>query len=129
MMVQKALLFGDTHAAERIRACAQPAEAKELGRHVRGFDEERWEQRRVEVVTTGSYAKFSQNPALRAYLLSTRPRVLVEASPKDTIWGIGLAENDRRARDPRSWRGANLLGFALMRARQRIAAAESALEE
>jgi ribA/ribD-fused uncharacterized protein len=121
MMAQKALLFGDIQIAQQIRTCRSPAEAKELGRHVRDFDEDRWESHRSAIVETGSYAKFSQNADLRAFLLSSKQRVLVEASPKDTIWGIGLAEKDAAAQDPRRWRGLNLLGFALMRARARIA--------
>jgi len=44
-------------------------------------------------------------------------RVLVEASPLDRVWGIGLAADDPRAADPAGWRGLNLLGFALMEAR------------
>jgi ribA/ribD-fused uncharacterized protein len=120
MMASKAELFGDTGTASQIRACSHPAEAKELGRHVRGFDDDLWRQHRFDIVATGSHAKFSQNPTLRAFLLSTGERVLVEVSPKDTIWGVGLGEEDPRARSPQEWRGLNLLGFALMHARARI---------
>src|SRR5690348_6275338 len=93
-----------------------PREAKALGRRIRSFDEGRWAERRFEIVAAGSYAKFSQNPELCAFLVATHERVLVEASPKDTVWGIGLAENDPRAHAPETWRGLNLLGFALMHA-------------
>ena len=68
-------------------------------------------------MTRGSVAKFGGDPRLKAYLLATGDAVLVEASPVDTIWGIGLAADDARASDPRAWRGENLLGFALVRAR------------
>ena len=61
--------------------------------------------------------KFGQHPALREFLLGTGDRVLVEASPMDRVWGIGLAADDERAADPARWRGLNLLGFALMEAR------------
>ncbi|MFO0549090.1 MAG: NADAR family protein [Polyangiaceae bacterium] len=120
MMAQKALLFGDHSTLEEILEADSPGEAKRLGRRVRGFDERVWRTRRSEIVLAGSYAKFSQNAPLRAFLLSTRPRVLVEASPRDAIWGIGLAAHDPRAQDPLSWQGANLLGFALMQARARL---------
>ncbi|MFJ6214657.1 NADAR family protein [Streptomyces sp. NPDC092296] len=120
MMAGKARLFGDEEALGRILAARTPAEAKKLGRLVRGFREEEWEQRRFELVVAGSTAKFGQDPALTAYLLGTRQRVLVEASPQDRVWGIGLAADDERAADPARWRGLNLLGFALMAARSRL---------
>jgi ribA/ribD-fused uncharacterized protein len=124
MMAQKAVLFGDDHAARQIRDSQEPAEAKELGRHVRGFDDDRWVEHRFGIVAAGSHAKFSQHPSLRAFLIATSPKVLVEASPRDRIWGIGLAEKNPGVRSPREWRGLNLLGFALMHARSRLAASD-----
>ncbi|MFT7839174.1 NADAR family protein [Saccharothrix sp. BKS2] len=120
MMVGKALLFGDEHTARRVLAARTPAEAKSLGRQVRGFDEDTWVANRVDVVVRANLAKFGAHDELRAYLLSTGNRVLVEASPVDRIWGIGLAADDERARDPASWRGLNLLGEALMTVRERL---------
>jgi ribA/ribD-fused uncharacterized protein len=87
---------------------------------VRGFDADRWDAARWEIVVRGNLAKFRQNPELGAFLANTGDRVLVEASPVDRIWGIGLAEDDARAQDPERWRGINLLGFALMEARARL---------
>jgi ribA/ribD-fused uncharacterized protein len=75
---------------------------------------------RFEVVVAGNMAKFGQHAGLRQFLLGTGDRVLVEASPRDTIWGIGLAAGDERAAGPDRWRGLNLLGFALMEVRQRL---------
>lgn len=123
MMFQKARLFGDDEAARRVLAAETPAEAKALGRGVRGFDETQWEARRFALVARGNLAKFSAHPALGAFLLSTGDQVLVEASPHDRVWGIGLGEKDPRAADPRTWRGLNLLGFALMDTRARLRAA------
>ena len=120
MMAGKARLFGDEASAEAILAARTPAEAKNLGRLVRGFDEERWNAARFDLVVTGNTAKFGQDPALRGYLLGTSGRVLVEASPLDRVWGIGLAATDDRAQDPDRWCGLNLLGFALMAARARL---------
>lgn len=120
MMWSKAKLFGDAEAADHILAASHPSDAKKLGRTVRNFDGAVWESRRFGIVVEGSRAKFSQSPALGAYLVGTKRRVLVEASPQDTIWGIGLAEGDAAARDPARWRGLNLLGFALMEARARL---------
>lgn len=125
MMCQKARLFGDHEAADRILAARHPSEVKQIGRSVRGFDEALWERHRFEIVVAGSSAKFAQNADLGAFLLRTHERVLVEVSPTDRIWGIGLAEGDADARSPERWRGLNLLGFALMRARAALRLAGS----
>ena len=87
-----------------------------------GFDQASWEAKRYDIVVSGSLAKFGQHDDLRAFLLGTGERVLVEASPVDRVWGIGLAADDPRADDPARWRGANLLGFALMAARDTLRA-------
>ncbi|MFC3997982.1 NADAR family protein [Nocardiopsis sediminis] len=123
MMAEKARLFGDTAAAGRILAAAEPGAAKRLGREVAGFDEAVWRERRFDIVVRGSVHKFGQNAELGAFLRATAARVLVEASPLDRVWGIGLAADDERAADPALWPGENLLGFALMRARTELAAA------
>ncbi len=94
-----------------------PHRAKALGRQVRDFDEATRVARRYEIVVAGSVAKFSRHEPLRRFLFGTGGRVLVEASPTDRIWGIGLTADDPRAADPSTWRGGNLLGFALMEAR------------
>ncbi|MCM2411383.1 NADAR family protein [Streptomyces sp. RKAG290] len=120
MMAGKARLFGDAEAAARAVAARSPAEAKKVGRLVRDFDDALWQRERYGLVVRGSVHKFGQDPALREFLLGTGERVLVEASPMDRIWGIGLAADDPRAEDPASWRGLNLLGFALMDARDEL---------
>ncbi|GIH07570.1 hypothetical protein Rhe02_56370 [Rhizocola hellebori] len=117
MMWSKAVLFKDFAAADRILAVSHPNEAKTLGREVKGFDNATWEAQRFQIVVAGSVAKFGQHQRLKYFLLGTGDRVLVEASPVDQIWGIGLAADDARALDPAQWRGLNLLGFALMQAR------------
>lgn len=122
MMAEKARLFGDDSALGRILAAGSPAEAKKFGRLVQGFDDAVWSAARFEVVVRGSVAKFGQDGALRDFLLGTANRVLVEASPRDAVWGIGLSAGNERAADPRRWRGRNLLGFALGEARDRLAA-------
>ncbi|WP_055556802.1 NADAR family protein [Streptomyces sp. NBRC 110028] len=124
MMAGKARLFGDVEAERRALTASHPKQAKDAGRSVRGFDEARWRAHRFALVVEGSVHKFGQHPPLRGYLLGTNSRVLVEASPVDRIWGIGLAADDERAADPVRWRGLNLLGFALMEARQRLISAD-----
>ncbi len=120
MMASKARLFGDAEAAEQAVHATSPAAAKKAGRLVRGFDDAVWERERYRIVVEGSVHKFAAHPELGEYLLRTGERVLVEASPMDRIWGIGLAAGDERAEDPAQWRGLNLLGFALMEARGRL---------
>ncbi|WP_350447851.1 NADAR family protein [Pseudomonas solani] len=120
MMAGKARLFGDEQALERILAARTPADAKALGREVRGFDDARWRTHSFELVVEGNLGKFEQNPDMQRVLLGTGTKVLVEASPVDPVWGIGLAEADAAAREPATWRGLNLLGFALMQVRERL---------
>jgi ribA/ribD-fused uncharacterized protein len=122
MMAAKALLFGDAQTAERIRAAPHPRRAKDLGREVRGFDEQRWAERRFDLVVAGNLAKFGQHAELRDFLVGTGRRVLVEASPYDKVWGIGLAADHEHCTSPEHWPGLNLLGFALMEVRQRLRA-------
>ncbi|MGC3864013.1 NADAR family protein [Micromonospora chersina] len=122
MMWHKATLFGDDQVAERVLDAAHPHRAKALGRQVRGFDEATWAARRHDIVVAGSVAKFGQHEELGRFLLGTGERVLVEASPVDRVWGIGLAADDPRAADPARWRGPNLLGFALMDTRAALRA-------
>lgn len=120
MMASKAQLFGDTDAWARVLSTRDPAKAKRAGRTVRNFDETIWAAVRFGLVVAGNYAKFSQNPDLRAFLTATADEVLVEASPYDGVWGVGLAASHRDVRDPSAWPGLNLLGFALMRVREQL---------
>ncbi|MFI6916570.1 NADAR family protein [Streptosporangium sp. NPDC050284] len=120
MMAGKARLFGDEESAAAIVVADDPGQVKDLGRRVRGFDEEKWTAARFDLVVRGNFAKFGQNADLREFLLGTGERVLVEASPVDRVWGIGLAADDERAERPELWPGLNLLGFALMEVRQAL---------
>lgn len=117
MMAEKARLFEDNASYQQILAAPHPGAAKSIGREVKDFDEKIWEAQRFDIVVRGNKAKFEQNEVLRRFLLNTKSRVLVEASPVDRIWGIGLAEDDPRVNNPEKWRGLNLLGFALMKVR------------
>jgi ribA/ribD-fused uncharacterized protein len=121
MMASKARLFGDEEHLALILDAPSPGAAKAHGRTVRGFDEAVWERHRLDIVVFGSVAKFSSDDELRSYLVGTGERVLVEASPNDRIWGIGMSRDDPSVEHPSQWRGQNLLGFALMQARARLA--------
>jgi ribA/ribD-fused uncharacterized protein len=121
MMAGKARLFGDEEALTAVLATADPRAAKAAGRRVRGFDESRWYAAGYRIVVAGNLAKFGQHPDLGQFLLATGGQVLVEASPRDRIWGIGLSADHPDSRVPSRWRGLNQLGFALMEVRERLA--------
>ncbi|MGB1039647.1 MAG: NADAR family protein [Flavobacteriales bacterium] len=120
MMAEKARVFEDDEMREKIIACESPHEAKKMGRKVINFDYEIWMSCCYEIVKKGNFHKFGQNENLQTYLLSTGNKILVEASPVDAVWGIGMAENHKNAMNPDKWRGENLLGFALMEVRDEL---------
>ena len=113
MMAEKARLFGDTGTEAMIMATADPAMQKRFGRQVSNFDESVWNATARDIVLKANIAKFSQNPGMEAYLMATVGTTLVEASPEDTIWGIGLRKTDPRAYNRATWRGTNWLGEVL----------------
>jgi ribA/ribD-fused uncharacterized protein len=122
MMAEKAAVFGDGEAHARILAESNPKQQKAIGRQVCGFDEDLWNSVCRGIVYTGNLARFEQNQEMRAELLATGDKTIIEASPTDRIWGIGLAQDDDRALDPAQWQGTNWLGVALMQVRQTLRA-------
>lgn len=122
MMYGKAMLFGDDEVAGQILRAVSPRQQKSLGRKVRGFDDERWCREREDIVYRGNHAKFTQNAHLRAELMATGDTELVEASPTDLIWGVGMAEDNPLIHDPANWQGLNLLGKVLTRLRDDLRA-------
>lgn len=120
MMAGKAKLFNDQEMFERIVAKESPKDVKDLGRQIRDFDADEWDKYKFSIVRQGNLLKFSQDEKLEDFLVKTGKKVIVEASPVDKIWGIGLAENDEDAKNPATWRGENLLGFALMEVRDEL---------
>jgi ribA/ribD-fused uncharacterized protein len=120
MMACKARLFNDMDIFEKILLKNSPKDVKELGRQIKNFDAIIWNEQKYNIVKNGNYLKFSQNNNLKQFLIQTKHKILVEASPVDTIWGIGLAEDHANAKNPKEWRGENLLGFALMEVRDEL---------
>lgn len=117
MMAHKASLFGDAAIRAQILNAVSPGETKKLGRQIRDFVPEVWDLHKYRIVMEGNLHKFSQHPALKDFLLGTKDRILVEASPVDPVWGIGLAADHPTIENPQTWRGENLLGYALMEVR------------
>tara|TARA_B100001057_G_C22828322_1_gene942332 strand:- start:132 stop:635 length:504 start_codon:yes stop_codon:yes gene_type:complete len=120
MMAKKAELFDDKITHEQIMSNPNPKTCKNLGRRVKGFNNSIWDKNKYQIVLEGCFLKFSQNQFLREKLLSTGSKILVEASPYDKIWGIGLTEEQARQTNPSLWPGQNLLGQCLMEVRSRL---------
>ena len=118
MMSEKARLFKDPATLSRIMSAVDPREQKAYGRQVVGFNKEKWEALARKVVYLGCYAKFTQNQDLLKALMATAGTTLVEANPRDCIWGIGLRKTDPRAQDRLTWRGTNWLGEVLTQVRE-----------
>lgn len=119
MMFQKAMVF-DTTMLESILKAPSPKEAKRLGRLVDNFDGEIWADGAMKIVEDGLFYKFISNHGIKNFLLDTEESLIVEASPFDRIWGIGMGSGERGVDDPFNWKGQNVLGFALMNVRDRI---------
>lgn len=120
MMYKKAELFGDKEAMEKILKSKSPRDQKAEGRKVKNFDTVIWESKCKQIVYEACKAKFQQNSQLLKMLMATEGTELVEASPYDNIWGIGLSEDDPRAKNKSTWQGKNWLGEVLTKLRNDI---------
>lgn len=120
LMAAKAMLFGDLAAHEKIMLTNSPREMKDFGRRVKNFNKTVWDANKMFIMRTGLYYKFTQNEELKTGLLLTGDRILIEASPYDHVWGVGLGPNDKRLLNTDEWRGQNLLGQCLMDIRKAI---------
>jgi ribA/ribD-fused uncharacterized protein len=119
MMYNKAMVFKDYATAQEVMEAEDPSHQKALGREVVGFDKKTWDSVCLSIVYRGNLAKFSQNEELKNQLLSTGDKIIVEASPHDPVWGIGMSES-KGVEDPSNWRGLNLLGQAIMLVRNEL---------
>jgi ribA/ribD-fused uncharacterized protein len=113
LMAEKARLFCDADALEDALSATDPSESKAAGRRVRGFDDNTWKAHRFEIALRGLRAKFTSTPELREYLLSSAPSLIVEAAPRDRVWGVWMGPGNPLVTQPSQWRGLNLLGLAL----------------
>lgn len=120
IMYRKAKFFGADAIANQILKAQTPKQCKDLGRsRAIPFNETTWVAVRELIYKEVLLDKFS-NPHLKSKLLETGDKLLVEASPFDKIWGIGLAEDHPHAENPSKWRGLNLLGKVLMVVRNNL---------
>ncbi len=120
MMFCKAKLFKDEETARKILLAKTPREQKALGRAVRNFEQGTWDAKCEGYVRVGCLEKFRQNPAMGKVLLDTMGTELVEASPTDRIWGVGLSAHDPRIVVKALWRGENRFGKVLMQVRETL---------
>lgn len=120
MMAEKARLFHDDEMLAEIMKAKHPKQMKAFGRAVKHFNNDIWNSNCYDIVKRGNLAKFSQNPELWAFMRTTKQRILVEASPADRMWGIGMVKENAAADNPMKWRGRNLLGFALTEVRDQL---------
>lgn len=120
MMHQKAITFGDEDIAKKIMMAELPDQQKALGRQIKGFDKTVWDKVCLSIVYKGNYAKFTQNEDLKEQLLASGDKIIVEGSPVDFIWGVGLHYEDPLIEDPKNWKGLNLLGSAIMLVRNTL---------
>ena len=120
MMAKKAKLFGDEYAYQMIMKSNNPAVQKSWGRKVKNFDKDKWEAIARDVVYDANYAKFTQHEDLRKQLIDSGDKIIVEGSPTDCIWGVGLSCDDPGIFDPKNWRGTNWLGESIMKVRENL---------
>jgi ribA/ribD-fused uncharacterized protein len=120
MMYHKAKVMGDNETASLILKTPHPRHQKQLGRIVKNFDPILWDRVKQDIVYLGNLLKFTQDKNLKEYILGTGDKLIVEASPEDSIWGIGLSEYDAKKTPRPEWPGKNLLGITLMEVRNDI---------
>ena len=120
MMAMKAMFFDDDEALKSIMSTSSPYKQKHYGRLVENFDADKWSKVCEDFVYVGNYAKFTQNQEYYEDLMKTIGTTLVEASPVDKIWGIGLNAQDKRAQSRDTWRGLNLLGETITKVRDSL---------
>lgn len=119
-MYGKAMLFGDVVHANDVLKASTPKDAKAIGRRVKPFEPKQWDEYKESLMKWVCCQKFTQNTKLKDKLMSTAGTTLVEASPYDTIWGIGMLESDPDVHDSSKWKGTNLLGKALTHIRSHL---------
>jgi ribA/ribD-fused uncharacterized protein len=120
MMAEKARLFNDPISETKIMTATNPKEYKRLGRLVKNFKDDVWNQKCRQIMYDGLLLKFSQHPIAKKALIDTGNAIICEASPYDEIWGVKLGPEDPRVLDPKQWKGTNFLGYELMNVRKTL---------
>ena len=122
-MYEKAITFGDEEIAKQILEKGKnPKTAKSLGRKVKNYDDNVWNEKRYDVMLKANMLKYTQDGDLMKKILDSAfdRKNFCEASPKDQLWGCGLHESDPLIDDEKNWLGQNLLGKVLDEVRSRL---------
>lgn len=123
MMYKKAEVAGDTESMQAVMNTQMPNEQKAIGRRIKNYDDAKWAAVRYEIVKEAIRAKFTQHADLKEKLLASGNKHIVEASPYDVVWGIGMGEDHPDRFDESKWRGDNLLGKCIMDVRAELVGA------
>ena len=119
-MVEKAMFFNDHDSALMMCYCPDGKSVKALGRKVKNFDQDEWNKVSYDKMLIACRGKYTQNKNLVEELINTKNKVMVESSPSDKIWGVGLHESDDRILNESNWTGENRLGKVLMQIRSEL---------
>ena len=119
-MFSKASVFGDISSGKAIMGTSDPVQAKIIGKKIHNFKREEWDKVRDSHMYTGLVAKFTQNEDLRSFLKQTGNKLIIEANPSDSYWGVGLGLGDTHVWDPKKWKGGNKLGSLLCELRESL---------
>ena len=111
-MYIKAITFGDSVTASKIMKTDDPNQCRKLGRQVKGYKDNIWENVRYDIFYKLNWAKYTQDKELQKKLLDPQfdGKTFVEASPIDKIWGIGYSEDNPNIELAKDYWGKNYLG-------------------
>lgn len=116
---EKARLF-EPSIAQNIKNCTYGAQAKKLGSRVKNFDPKIWDNHRELVMKEALRSKFNSNTRLKRLLELTEDAELIEVSPYDKFWGVGVDRNKmiELIKQNKTYPGKNVLGNMLMSLRE-----------
>lgn len=103
-----------------IKKTNKPKIIKKMGREVGGFDQDIWDEIKTRVMYMVIKGKFSTNGYYKTALENTGSKIMVEASPYDKVWGIGLSAEKAKNIPENQWPGQNLLGKMMTKYKQDV---------
>ena len=116
---QKGAVMDDDITHRKIMLTNNPFKIKRLSRRIRNYEDSKWQSVMTKVMYDAVKAKFEQNPALGALLISTGTLKIIEASP-DHTWGCGLALKHPQVMSEPAWHGTGKMCDILSRVREEL---------